>query len=120
MRALLIVAHGSRRQASNQEVVELAQQLAQSKTHDYDLVTAAFLELADTLIPDGIEHCVRSGASEIIVVPYFLNSGKHVTRDIPDVITAIKVHYPDIRIRLTPHIGAASIMPDLVLETAAF
>lgn len=119
MKALLIVAHGSRRKQSNQEVIDLADQLNQHGQHDFDLVTAAFLELADTLIPDGIEHCARAGATEIVVVPYFLNSGKHVTQDIPDVITAIKVQYPTIRIDLTQHIGAAPIMADLIVQMAS-
>lgn len=120
MKALLIIAHGSRRTASNTEVEQLAQQLSQRHDCSFDIVEAAFLELADTLIPDGIERCVRAGATEIIVTPYFLNSGKHVTQDIPAVISTIKPHYPDIRIHLTPHVGASNVMPDLILETAQF
>jgi len=118
MKALLIVAHGSRREQSNQEVLELANTLTQQGNHGFDIIEAAFLELADTLIPDGIENCARRGATEIIVLPYFLNSGKHVTRDIPEVITAIKPQYPDINILLTQHIGASPVMLELILETA--
>jgi len=118
MKALLIVAHGSRRDESNQEVFELAQTLAQRTDTPFDLVTAAFLEIADTLIPDGIEQCAKAGATEIVVMPFFLNSGKHVTQDIPEVITTITPQYPDISIQLTSHIGASSIMADLVLQTA--
>ncbi|MEC9314794.1 MAG: CbiX/SirB N-terminal domain-containing protein, partial [Pseudomonadota bacterium] len=79
MKALLIVAHGSRRQASNQEVIALAEQLRNSQQTDFDLVEAAFLELADPSIPEGIAQCVSQGANEVIVFPYFLNSGRHVT-----------------------------------------
>lgn len=118
MKALLIVAHGSRRQASNQEVLTLAQSISTRSDHDYDVVEAAFLEIADKLIPDGIEACAKAGATEIIVMPYFLNSGKHVTQDIPEVITAIKPQYPDIAIHVTEHLGASSVMANLVLQTA--
>lgn len=119
MNALLIVAHGSRRQASNQEVFDLAQSLSGRADNRFDLVKAAFLEIADTLIPDGIEQCAKAGATEIVIMPYFLNSGKHVTQDIPNVIIAIKPQYPDISIQVTPHIGASSVMADLVLQTAS-
>lgn len=118
MKALLIVAHGSRRQASNQEVFNLAQSISTRSDHDFDVVEAAFLEIADKLIPDGIEQCAKAGATEIIVMPYFLNSGKHVTQDIPEVITAIKSQYPDITIHVTKHLGASPVMADLVLQTA--
>lgn len=118
MKALLIVAHGSRRQESNQEVIDLANTIANRDDHDFDLVEPAFLELADTLIPDGIENCAKAGATDIIVMPYFLNSGKHVTRDIPEVITAIKPQYADINIMVTSHIGASPVMLDLILQTA--
>ncbi len=118
MKALLIVAHGSRRQASNQEVMALARSISTRQDHQFDIVEAAFLEIADKLIPDGIEQCAKAGATEITVLPYFLNSGKHVTQDIPEVIIAIKPQYPDITIELTSHIGASSIMADLVLQTA--
>jgi len=119
MRALLIVAHGSRRQASNQEVMILAQSVRDRVDHRFEIVKAAFLEIADSLIPDGIEQCAKAGATEITVIPFFLNSGKHVTQDIPEVITAIKPQYPDITIHVTEHLGASSVMADLVLQTAA-
>lgn len=118
MKALLIVAHGSRKQASNQEVMALAQSIFARQDHQFDIVEAAFLEIADELIPDGIERCARAGATEITVLPYFLNSGKHVTQDIPEVINTIKPQYPDIAIQLTSHIGASSVMADLVLLSA--
>ncbi|WP_438969836.1 sirohydrochlorin chelatase [Methylophaga sp.] len=119
MKALLIVAHGSRRQASNQEVMDLAELVAQRQDNSFDLVESAFLELAETLIPDGIEQCARAGATQITVMPYFLNSGKHVTQDIPEVITAIKPQYPDITIDVTEHIGASPVMIELVLQIAS-
>ena len=86
MKALLLVAHGSRRKQSNDEVVALAEKLKNSCGEQYDIVKSAFLELADVLIPEGIEQCISDGATSIIVLPYFLNSGRHVFEDIPNII----------------------------------
>ena len=44
MKSLLIVAHGSRREASNQEVFDLIMRVTQLGGHDFDYVSAAFLE----------------------------------------------------------------------------
>ena len=51
MKALVVVAHGSRRAASNTEVGELACRLAGLVHTDYPLVSAGFLELAEPSIP---------------------------------------------------------------------
>ena len=118
MKALLIVAHGSRRQKSNQEVMALAEQLRRSQQTDFDLIEAAFLELADPSIPEGIALCINHGANEVIVFPYFLNSGRHVTEDIPAILDDTRAQHPDVCIVLSQHIGASPAMPALVLQTA--
>lgn len=118
MKALLLIANGSRRQRSNDEVIEMAEKLKSECADHYDIVHAAFLELADTLIADGIENCVRDGATHITVLPYFLNSGRHVTEDIPHDIDITRPKYPTIQIEVAQHIGAATAMIDMLKSAA--
>jgi sirohydrochlorin ferrochelatase len=54
MKALLLVAHGSRRQASNVEVVALSAAIAREMKDDYPMVEAGFLELAEPSIPEAL------------------------------------------------------------------
>ena len=117
MKALLLVAHGSRRKQSNNEVVMLADRL-KKRTDQYDIIHAGFLELAETLIPDGIKKCVDDGASSIVVLPYFLNSGRHVIEDIPEIVNHTKPSYAGIDIKIAPHVGASELMMDLLLSSA--
>ena len=118
MKALLLVAHGSRRQQSNDEVDKLAEQLRERCANEYQIVHAAFLELADTLIPDGIRRCAQEGATEIVVLPYFLNSGRHVVTDIPEEVDSVRDELPGVEIKLASHLGASSVMLDLLVATA--
>lgn len=118
MNALLLVAHGSRRQQSNEEVSLLAQKLRQNCSQQYEVIHSAFLELADTLIPDGIKKCVDDGAKTIIVLPYFLNSGRHVIEDIPEIVNATTQKYPGIDIKIAPHLGASELMMELLISAA--
>ena len=67
-------------------------------------------------IPDGIIQCVAEGATSIIVLPYFLNSGKHVVEDIPNVVSECQAYYPDVSIAITPHIGASELMMNLLIS----
>jgi sirohydrochlorin ferrochelatase len=112
---LLIVAHGSRRQASNDEVRTLARQLRASNHPYVDAVEVAFLELAEPSIADGLAACVGRGAREIIVFPYFLAAGTHVAVDIPQEIEAFSAKHPQVQITLTPHLGAAPTLPHAIL-----
>ncbi len=117
-RHLLIVAHGSRRAASNDEVRHLAERVRELRSPGIDHVEAAFLELAEPTIPDGLERCVALGAREIIVFPYFLAAGTHVAEDIPEAVGDFSERYPQVRIRLARHLGAVAGMPRAILDAA--
>jgi len=118
MNALLLVAHGSRRKQSNDEVDQLAEKLRDNCSGQYEIIHAAFLELSDTLIPDGIKKCIDDGATSVIVLPYFLNSGRHVVEDIPNIVNDTKKHYPNVDIKIAPHLGASDLMMQLLIATA--
>ena len=118
MKALLLVAHGSRRKQSNEEVVELADKLKKNCADQYGIIHAGFLELSETLIPDGIRNCVNDGATSIVVLPYFLNSGRHVVEDIPDIVEETRTEYPGIDIKVAPHLGASHLMMDMLIASA--
>ena len=55
MRSLLLVAHGSRREASNQEIRNLTAALAGRAIGRFGHVGCAFLEIARPSIPEAIE-----------------------------------------------------------------
>lgn len=118
-RHLLLIAHGSRRQASNDEVRALAEQVRALRDPRFDQVEVAFLELAEPSIPEALARCASSGAGEITVFPYFLAAGTHVARDIPEALAAFRASRPDIRVRLTPHLGASPSLATSILEVSA-
>ncbi|MCC5857026.1 MAG: CbiX/SirB N-terminal domain-containing protein [Ectothiorhodospiraceae bacterium] len=118
MRFLLLIAHGSRRQASNEEVRQLAQRLADQAGNRYGGVRCAFLELAEPDIGQGVEQCIADGASEVLVLPYFLSAGRHVAEDIPRELAPKRARHPGIPIRLLDYAGASEQMPDLLLDLA--
>ncbi|TXH71964.1 MAG: cobalamin biosynthesis protein CbiX [Thiothrix sp.] len=115
MKSLLLIAHGSRREASNDEIRALASKLG-SMSRRFDTVTCAFLELAEPSIPDGIEACVQVGAKEIVILPYFLSAGRHVAEDIPALVQPKQLQYPELKIELQPYLGAAEPLPALLLS----
>jgi sirohydrochlorin ferrochelatase len=119
MQALLIIAHGSRRVESNDEIRTLAAHVAAQPGYSYGYVGSAFLELAEPSIPAGIQQCIDQGAEEITIMPFFLSAGRHVVTDVPELVQAKQKEYPHIRIRMAPYLGVSSLMPSLILESAA-
>lgn len=117
-KALIVVSHGSRREASNEEVRQLARQLSTHQENSFEDVSAAFLELAEPSIPDGIMAALERGAEEVTVLPYFLSAGRHVTQDIPAEVDKARRQKPDAVIRIAPYIGRAPEMAEIVLSLA--
>ena len=119
MKTLILVAHGSRREASNDEIRQLAVRVAEQAGDEFDEVTAAFLELAEPSIPDGIVGAIDGGAKEVLVLPYFLSAGRHVATDIPSEVEVARKARPDAKILIAPYAGSAEAMIDLLLGITA-
>ena len=115
---LLVIAHGSRRAASNEEVKAVVDRLRVMQGDRFAGIEAAFLELAEPPIEDGLALLAGRGARHIVVMPYFLAAGSHVTQDIPETLDAFRAGHPDIRLTLKQHIGSSDGMGRLILEMA--
>lgn len=117
--SLLIVAHGSRRSESNDEVRTLTQRVRSISDNRFTAVTCAFLELASPSIPEGLEQLIHDGASHITVLPYFLAAGRHVVEDIPAEVASIQQTHPAIAIEIAPYLGTSATLPELMVEVGS-
>lgn len=118
MKSLLLVAHGSRRAESNAEIAALTQRVAQKAQSQFGAIEHAFLELAEPLIPDGIQRCIDAGATSVSVVPYFLARGTHVADDIPEQVAIKQREHPDMDIHITDYLGTSDELVDVLIKLA--
>ena len=109
MKALLLIAHGSRSASANDEIRVLTAQLRDAGVR-FELVECAFLEMTEPNIVQSGNKLVGDGASEIVVLPYFLAAGRHAAEDIPAEVARIAQQHPQIKITIAPHFGAATGM----------
>lgn len=116
LRSVVLVAHGSRLEASNEEVRVLATQLAALAGPMFAAVSCGFLEIARPSIPDALLNCIASGSREIIVLPYFLSQGRHVTADIPEQIALVTAQYPHVKISIAPYLGSSPLIGTVLLS----
>lgn len=114
-KSLLIVAHGSKRKESNNEVRDLVKNVASMK-HDFHEVKTAFLEFAEPRIPDGIRGAIENGATQVVILPYFLSAGHHVVEDIPADVKIVQAEYPNVEIKIASYFGSSALIPEMLLS----
>ena len=100
---VVFVAHGSRAVEANDAHRAAAAALA---AETGATVVPAYLELADPSIPDAIVGAVDAGASRIVVLPLFLYPGRHVQRDIPELVAEAQERRPGATVELLEPFGA--------------
>jgi sirohydrochlorin ferrochelatase len=122
MKALILMSHGSRSDLANKEVIDLASSIGRILPRK--CVFHAFLDVLHPTLKDAINQAVESGATDIDVLPLFLNSGNHVSKDIPQMIYEARSQYPKITLRLLRHIGAhpgyLSLVEDIAKNPEAY
>ena len=83
------------------------------------IVHHAHMELGRPTIQQGFDACVADGAEEVIVHPYFLGPGGHVTTDIPALVKQAANRHPGIVFRITEPLGIHTKIGEVILERIA-
>lgn len=96
MKAVLFVGHGSRLEAGNQEVSTFVEQMIPTMDANL-LIETCFLEFASPNVSQGIETCVKRGATQVIVIPIMLLQAGHSKIHIPAAIDEAKEKYPHVQ-----------------------
>jgi sirohydrochlorin ferrochelatase len=110
--AVLLIAPGSREPAANDDLHALAARLAAGD--DHPIVVASFLELAEPDIPTGGDRCVAQGATEVLMIPYFLSAGVHLRRDLTAAREELRARHPGVAFHLGPPLGPHPLLDSLV------
>lgn len=110
--AVLLIAHGSRREAANADLRELAARLAAAGPRA--IVEPCFLELAEPDIPAGAAACVARGAGRVLMIPYFLSAGVHLLRDLTAARDDLAARHPGVEFTLGAPLGPHPLLDRLV------
>jgi sirohydrochlorin ferrochelatase len=112
---LLLIAHGSRHPEANADLDFVAEHLRQ---RGYEIVTAAYLELAAPDIEAGGARCVEMRAERVVMIPYFLSAGVHVRRDLTAARDALARRFPGVDFRLAEPLGPHPLLLQVVEDRA--
>ena len=66
-----------------------------------------------------LREAIAAGATEVVVLPYFLSAGRHVVTDIPGEVNIVRAESPEVEITLSPYLGASPEVVDILLGLAS-
>jgi sirohydrochlorin ferrochelatase len=111
--AVLLVDHGSRRPEANALLESLAQALRARVDHAVEI---AHLEAAPPDIAQGVDACVATGATEVVVLPCFLAPGNHASEDVPRLAREAAARHRGVRVRVAEPLGTHPKLVEILLE----
>jgi sirohydrochlorin ferrochelatase len=111
--AILLIAHGSRNPQANQDLVHVAAAMVQ---RGHAIVEVSFLESAEPGIEAGAARCVTLGVDRVVMLPYFLSAGVHVSRDLAGARELLSARFPDVEFRLAEPLGRHPLLIDVLEE----
>ena len=117
MNAVILVGHGSLRQASGASMIRLAALLR--KQGVAPIATAGFLNFSKPTVADAVERCARKGATHIVIQPYFLISGFYVKRILPKLIAEARAAHPALTFSIADAFEYHPALVQMVLNRAA-
>ena len=117
MLGLLLIDHGSRRTESNQQLEDMATRVRRLRPDA--AVAAAHMEVAAPDFATTFALLVNRGATRIVILPYFLSDGRHLTQDIPALAASAAANHPGITYMVGAALGPHDALAALLLERGA-
>ena len=122
---VIILVHGSRGERAVSEQPCALQGLIRVLTYilppgiQYE---GASLQFSHPNLEEAALSLISKGVKNIIIAPYFLFPGVHITRDIPEIMANLEKVYPEVRLTLAGSLGMheslAEVLSQRILEAS--
>jgi sirohydrochlorin ferrochelatase len=114
MNSILLIGHGSLKQASGASMIRLAALLR--KRGVVPISTAAFLNFSKPTFQDGLERLLQKGAKSVYVQPYFLIDGYYVNKALRNLVDEAQQAHPTIDISMGEPFGVHDVLAQVVTK----
>ena len=112
--AVIVLGHGSRSADADTAIRTVVEGVM--KAGEFAVVEHAFLQYVPPPLKDVLARCVGQNVDRIVIVPFFLQAGAHVTKDIPEIVARARKEHPSVEIIVTGYVGAHPLMTKIVEE----
>lgn len=114
MEAILYVAHGTRMKNGEETSIQFIRKI--QKIMPNVMQEIAFIEISTPTIPQGLEKCIKAGATRITLIPMLLFSAQHNKKDIPFLVSTIEEKFPFVEIIIKQAIGIQKLLIETVCQ----
>jgi sirohydrochlorin cobaltochelatase len=114
--AIILFGHGSRDALWHLPIQAVAERIR--ITSPSTTVTCAYLELTEPSLSDSADALIKSGVTEVTILPMFLGVGRHAREDLPALIAELKQNHPNTVFQVQPAVGENPAVLDLLAEIA--
>lgn len=114
MKAILIIAHGSK--VKETDLIMESYMNALKQRHPEVKFEKCYLQLMAPLLLDAVEKLYNEGVKEIKAFPFFLFNGNHIKEDIPAELDSLKERFTDLKIEFLENIGFDEKLVDVICE----
>ena len=112
--AVILLGHGSPVAHANTTLIDIAGRVKDAG--GYGIVQHAFLQFEHPNFEEAVNILLDKGVRRIIVHPYFLYMGAHVTKDLPGEIKDVKERCPELDIVLASNLGTHDKLVEVAVE----
>ncbi len=110
--AVILLGHGSIREAANMEVRQMWNMIAEQLPEL--AISGSFVEVAEPTLEQEIGRLAGQGVERIVIVPMFLTRGQHLSNGIPRILEKARAQYSNITIELTRHLGVDPLLAEII------
>jgi sirohydrochlorin ferrochelatase len=114
-RGLIIIVHGSRREAANEEFRAIVDLVRKDVGDLYVRVEPAFLDSTSPKLAEAASTLIEAGIVNIDVYPYFLTTGKHADEDIPHLVDVLNAENPGCTLTMLDYLGKCDALVGVLI-----
>ena len=111
---IIILSHGSKVKKANASLNKTVRAIRR-KT-GLGTIVPAYLQFCQPDLERSVKSLVTKGCQTVIIIPFFLFNGNHVTRDIPHIIKKEEEKHPKVNFIYTKNLGEDTRISDIVSD----
>ncbi len=111
---VIILGHGSKVKKANATIRKVIKEIRGKGAPE--IIEPSYLQMHNPNLHASVKKVIEKGCKKIVIVPFFLFMGNHVSRDIPREIERERRLYKDIEFVYAKNIGRDPRISDIVLD----
>jgi len=116
MNALILFSHGSLLCGAGEALDAHAARLRAGG--GWDTVSVGYLNYSEPTFAQSVAECAASGATDVLVLPFFLVPGFFVTKSLPEQLATARAAHPEMTFTVAEAIGFDPGLADALIASA--